>query len=316
VSAVIILTAALATYQPAAMMFWLSAGIAWLAGQERYEPRDIIRAGAVTGTALIAEYALAKGLPFLLYGDHNRFPRTELVTDIPQKIFWFFSEPLPSALNLPLIGPRTWIAWVIVMFIVSGLWAYFPGLPSSRLPRMGVAAILLPLAYLPNLLVAMNGSSYRSQVALTSLVLLYAVIALIGWLRWIRWQRLLPVFSVAALITCAGLATRNLMLEFVLPQMLEYRIVGHAVREGRLEEAKHIYLVLARGSDTLAPIVRYDEFGLPSSSQPWAPRAMAWLILHAAHSPSADKISSISAVGVGPAPPGSTVIDFGKALRE
>ena len=315
--AVVILTAALAVYQPTAMIFWLFAAIAWLTPPAPPNHRDIFRAATVMAAALASEYALTQGLPLVLYSDTNKYTRTAIVTNIPQKITWFFNNPLLDALNLPLIAPRAWVAHFIIFFIVLGLWLYFQGSPPAiRVARMALAAILLPLAYLPNLLVAENWSSYRTQVALTSLVLLYTIIALVGWLRRLRGQRLLPACLVVAVITCTGLATRNVLLEFVLPQTLEYRIAAHALRETQLEGATHFYFVLARWSDTLAPIVRYDEFGLPSSAATWVPQAMIWLILQAAHSPSADLIPLISAVGEGPAPPGSTVIDFGKVMRE
>ena len=312
-----ILTAALAINQPGAMMFWLFASIAWLTSPEVPERGDVVRAGAVMGAALIADYGLAKGLPFVLYGHGNAYARTTIVTDIPQKIVWFFNQPLLDTLNLGLIAPRVWISWSVAAFIAGGLWLHFHGSRvTARLIRMALAALLLPLAYLPNLLVAENWSSYRSQVALTSLVLLYTAIALVGWARWMRWERLVPVCAALAVITGAGLAARNVMVEFVLPQALEYRLVAHALRESKLEGARHLYFVLAKWNDTLAPVVRYDEFGLPSSCASWVPKAMAGLILQAKHSPYADLVSSASSVGDGPAPSGSTVIDLGKALRE
>ena len=314
--AFVMLTGALAIHQPAAMMFWLFAGIAWLTAAEAPDWSDVIRAGAVMGAALTAEYALAKGLPLLLYGHANTFQRTALVTNLPQKAVWFFDQPLRDALNLSLIAPRTWIAWTVAAFIAGGLWLYFPGSRITRLTRTALAAILLPLGYLPNLLVAENWSSYRTQSALSSLVWLYTAIALVGWLRRTRLQRSLPIFAVLAVITSAALATRNVMLEFALPQALEYRMVARALRESRLEGATHFYFVLATWSDSLAPVVRYDEFGCPSSSAPWVPTAMAWLILQARHSSYTDVVSSASTVGHGPAPSGFTVIDLAKALRE
>ena len=53
----------------------------------------------------------------------------------------------------------------------------------TRAIRLALAAILLPLTYLPNLLVAENWSTYRTQVALTSLLWFYTAMALIGWLK-------------------------------------------------------------------------------------------------------------------------------------
>ena len=312
----VMLTGALAIYQPAAMMFWVFAGIAWLTTAETPDLREVIYAGALMGAALTAEYALAKGLPFILYGHANTFGRTALVTNLPQKAEWFFHQPLRDALNLPLIAPRTWVAWAVTVFISGGLWLCFPGSSITRAIRLALAAILLPLTYLPNLLVAENWSTYRTQVALTSLLWFYTAMALIGWLRWIRSERSLPAFVVLAVIICAGLANRNVTLEFAVPQATEYRMMAHTLRESKLQGTKNFCFVLANSTGTLAPVVRYDEFGLPSSSQPWVPQAMAWLILRNRQSPYADLVPSALTVRGGPAPAGCTVIDLGKALSE
>jgi hypothetical protein len=332
-AAVGMLTAALALVQHIAMTFWLFAGIAWLAPPKAPDRQDVVRAGAVMGVALVADYTLAKGLPLVLYGGYT-YSRTTIVTDIPEKIIWFLKWPLVDALNLPLIVPHAKIAYATLAFIITGVWLYLPGSTIIRLRRMALAATLVPLAYLPNILVAENFSSYRTQIALTSLILFYAVIALVGWLRFLKLQRVLPACLVIAVITCAGLANRNMMIEFVLPQVIEYRLASDALRKINFEEAKGVYFILAGERDTLAPVVRYDEFGYPSLASFWVPQALAWLILKETHSPFADLVFSRSAVlmkklpsyaadpvfsrpALGDsAPPGSTLIDFGKALRD
>jgi hypothetical protein len=338
-AAVGILTASLAITQYTAMMFWLFAGIAWLAPPKAPNRQDVVRAGVVMGVALVADYALAKGLSLLLYDGYTN-PRTAIVTDIHEKIIWFLNEPLVNALNLPLIVPRHVRAYAMLAFITTGLWLYLPGSTIIRLRRGALAVILVPLAYLPNLLVAESLSTYRTQIALTSLILFYAVIALVGWLRFLRLQRVLLACLVIAVITCAGLANRNMILEFVLPQVLEYRIAGNALRKINFEEAKGVYFIPADLEFTLAPVKRYNEFGWTSLAHFFVPQAMAWLILKETHSPFADLVFSRSAVlverlrppprsgmadatdpvfsrpALGSAPPGSIVIDFGKVLRE
>ena len=93
-------------------------------------------------------------------------------------------------------------------------------------------------------------------------------------------------------------------------------MIAHTLRESKLQGTKNFCFVLANSTGTLAPVVRYDEFGLPSSSQPWVPQAMAWLILRNRHSRYADLVPSALTVRGGPAPAGCTVIDLGKALSE
>jgi hypothetical protein len=329
-AAVGILTASLAIYQPAAMMFWVYAGIAWLAPPKAPDRQDVIRAGGVMGVALVAEYGLAKALPLALYS--NTYSRTAIATDIHERIIWFLNKPLIDALNLPLIGYHSKMPYAMLVFIISGLWLYLPGSTTIRLRRMALAAILVPLTYLPNLIAAENWSSYRTQIALTSLILFYAVIAFVGWVRFLRLQRALSVCLLISVITCAALANRNMIVEFVLPQALEYRTAGDTLRNVKFQDAKDVYFIPARGSDTLAPVVRYDEFGHPSLSSFWVPQAMAWLYLREIRSPFADLIFSRSTVltekpvsypevfskrvVAGSAPPDSTIIDFGKALGE
>jgi hypothetical protein len=331
--AVAILTASLAITQHAAMTFWLYAGIAWLAPPKAPDRQDVVRAGVVMGVALVTAYALAKGLPLLLYGGYTYY-RTALVTDIPEKIWWFLTVPLSDALNLPLIVRDRKIAYFMLAFIISGLWLYLPGSPFIRLSRMALAGVLVPLASLPTLIVAENSYSYRTQIAITGLILFYAVIAFVGWLRFLGLQRVLPVCLVISVVTCAGLANRNMLVEFIVPQVLEYRIAGNALRDVKFQDAKNVYFIPARWGDTLAPVERYDEFGHPSLASFWVPQAMAWLILKETHSPFADLVFSRSVVlmdklpssAVDPvfsrpalgdsAPPGSIVVDFGKALRE
>ncbi len=69
--------------------------------------------------------------------------------------------------------------------------------------------------------------------------------------------------------------------------------------------------------DTLAPLVRYDEFGFPSSAVSWAARAMVFLLLRDTAPDYADlPVTVVAADDPIDPPPNSLVVDMGKLLRQ
>jgi hypothetical protein len=220
-------------------------------------------------------------VPILLRGTGNAQARAGLVLDIPAKIHWFFTEALPNALNLARVSGSGTIATGMALFIVVGFLLYVSGSAITRLGKLGIAALLLPLSYLPNLLVSENWASHRSLAALTALLTLYCGFAVCGYarLRKVGGERVAGVVISGFAFACALLASSNISIEFAGPQMLEYQFLRSELDAGGLEQSKQIYFIQACWCDSVAPIVRYDEFGLPSSAQSWVPRPMTFLAL-------------------------------------
>ena len=311
--ACVLLIASIMIYQPTAMMFWVFAASVWLTAPQFPESGRIVRSGVTMGVALLADYGLVTGIQYA-YG--IVLPRDSLVGNIPEKMEWFFGHALRDALNLPLIFPETWVAWAVAAFIVSGLLLYFPGRWRDRAIRTALATVLVPLSYLPNLLARENSASYRTQSALTGLVLLYAVIALVGWLQTVRKSQLLPICATVGVVGCAAIAAQNVLVEFALPQSLEYHLLAYAIRPSELVDGNPIYFILSQWpEDQLAPVTR-REYGAPSSSEVWEPPAMAWLILHARNSGPATPTPSRILAGLAPAPKGYSVIDLRSVLHD
>src|SRR5262249_19107853 len=121
--------------------------------------------------------------------------RSHLVQDAWGKALWFFSQPLMNALNLAKLSPKRWLAIAIALFIAGGLSQYFRGAVKERFWQGTIAASLLPLSYLPNLVVAENWSSYRTQAALTSLVVVYGFFALWGYGKILRGLAFAPILT-------------------------------------------------------------------------------------------------------------------------
>ncbi len=311
--ACVLLVVSIMIYQPTAMMFWVFAASVWLTAPQFPEPGRMIRSGLTMGVALLADYGLVKGIQYA-YG--IVLPRDSLVGDIPEKLTWFFGDALRDALNLPIIFPEGWVAWTVAAFIVGGLWLYFPGRWKDRALRTALATVLVPLSYLPNLLAKENSASYRTQSALTGLVLFYAAVALVGWLRTARGSKLLPICATIAVVACAALAARNVLVEFALPQSLEYHLLAYAIRPSQLVDGKPVYFILSQWrKDQLAPITPH-EYGALSSGAVWEPPVMAWLILHARNSGKATPAPSRMVAGPAPAPKGYSVIDLRSVLHD
>lgn len=314
--AVALLAASLAIYQPAAMMFWAFAGFSWLGGGRAPNKATVIRIAAVVITAFALDFAAAHALPSLFFHGAPASERTTLVDDIPAKLWWFVTDPLRSVLNLVFLrAPLSLLAYATTAFIASGLWLAFADEPQTRPAKLYTALALLPLAYFPNLIAAVNSGAYRTHAGLASLVLLYAVIALGAWLRWANATRAFGFIALAATAICAVVADRNVASGFASPQAHEYkRVEAFLLSRKDLSEAKQLYFVPS-GKPSLIGWTRYDEFGTLSSMETWVPQGMAWLILSAHKSPAARLVAASKVGPAAEAPAGATVVNLDEAFR-
>lgn len=282
VSASVLLTAALALYQPAAMTFWLLAGAAWLGAEHRTKWARLLICGAVMASALVLDFILSRTVPLVVERGGYDLGRTQLLGHPWHKLLWFIRYPLEASANLTGIVPHAPFAIGILAFVVVGLtlrWRRFGHIETAS--RLFLALVLLPLAYLPNLVVAEDWASYRTEPALTGLVTLYVALALLGWLPGVSRKRVrLAFIASAALAFTAFSASYNVTEEFALPQRTEWMLLRHALARPSVAEANPLYLRLAPSRDHLAPVARFDEFGIPSFSKFWAPGPMVWLMGH------------------------------------
>jgi len=149
------------------------------------------------------------------------YARTAVAQNISAKLIWFVSEPLRDALNLLFIRPSTFVAGGVALFAGVGFWLYWPGPTKARFVRGLFAVALVPATYRPIDRICFSRkswASYRTQVALTNLLLVYATLELVGWLRAFNKAAWLPAIMAAVVATCAVAAGRNVTLYFVLPQ--------------------------------------------------------------------------------------------------
>ena len=275
-----LLVTAMAIYQPAAMYYWVFAAISWQIGEKAVSALRIAVAGVIMMLALGMDFVLSKVIPALLYTDGNTLTRTKLVSHPIGKAVWFIEQPLKDVLNWVNLQPSNTIAVIAALFVLGGFVLYrrHDG-RRGVLIHLGIVCSLAPLSYLPNLIVAENWASYRTQVALSGLFVLYGVLAFVGWTRTVSRERVGPPVAYSIAVAVSFWASYTILTEFAVPQIIDAHIVARAVeRATKTPGITRLVLVTGNPSTTFAPYVRYDEFGTLSSSVPWALKAMAHLL--------------------------------------
>lgn len=192
-----------------------------------------------------------------------------------------FSENLSgNALNLDALHPSTDFAILAAIFLVVGLVLCFAGSWKQRGASLGIALVLIPLSYLPNLAAMDTYGPHRTQVALTPLLAFYFVLALRGYLdalpsfsRHSREPLLLCVVGGWAIVSAFS-ARHNVVKYMTEPQAIEYRLVKSQLRKIEPADGGTIYFIPAALSDRLTEFFCYDEFGTPSSFKVWAREGM------------------------------------------
>jgi hypothetical protein len=310
---------ATALYQPAAMMCWVVLAMILLLLDA--PPRALLLRFAAqalaVGIGLLIDLMFAKIMPSIATERTATVGRTVVAPNPLAKLPWFVTHPLRDALDLWSLMPSTKIAFVVAVFTAGGLAVFVSGTRRVRVLRLVLAVVLVPLAFLPNLIVAESDENYRTQVALTSLICLYVVLAAIGCGR-IIWPRLLlaldttqqaalrqaaPRHALGALVLATAtfglVATYVVTADFALPNALDYTVLKGVLSRIPLDEIEHLYVRQSCVLDTASP-VQHFEFGIPSSAISWAIGPMTKLALQ-------DFDPSLVRIGVTVVPPSATV---------
>ena len=184
--------AALLTYQPAAMYFWVFLAVALIGAtrDSRRAMRLVVAHLGVAAGAFVVTFVATKLFVHALGDAGTGGHRTELTHDVIGKARWFVEQPLYQALNLFKLTPSplltaSWRSWpwsAIVTWLVLNA--------DRPLFLIAVALVLVPLAYLPNLVVPDDFPPFRTQGALSSLLALYVCLGALGlWLTVRGWLR-------------------------------------------------------------------------------------------------------------------------------
>jgi hypothetical protein len=291
-AAVALLLAAVLTYQPTAMFFWVLLAVALIGARE--EPRRaarVVRAHlAVAGVAFALAFLVLRVLTRLIGHDAPGSVARSGFTHQPLiKALWFVFVPFRDALSLTRLSGTTgsqWVAALVGILVVAAILHWRVGGPTGSRRYVVLAAALIPLSYLPNLVVRENWASFRTEGSLGPLLALYACLGAAGIWSMVR-ESLAPRISGQALITldrmlvgaatllvAAGVfaASDSLRRLLVEPQVVELRQLRGEVA-ALPSHVRRVAFVMS------APRRALYEFGEPSSSRSWPLAASVNLIL-------------------------------------
>jgi hypothetical protein len=280
-AALVLELAALATYQPCAMCYWLVllpivCDAEFVHSAARRRAAYSIAAGGFV--ALVVYFGLFKLSAYA--GLFTPLPRAALETDLLGKLSWFVSKPLVRC--LAVWGLYDWrnfgVAAALVIVAISSV-GYFrrlttnPATASSAALRVwqGTAVVsLILLAYLPVLLVAEDWASYRSMIALSTTV--YVLVAAAAWqvISAVpeRFRRFAVVAAVVAPVLALGSARENVTANVAELNRREFGHLLTALQTPEGSQAHEIHVVMSpfsRGRDFPC---RSDEFGVLCASRP------------------------------------------------
>ena len=172
----------------------------------------------VAGVAFAFAWAITKLAIHLIGANTPNAARTTLVHDFGAKLRWFlgwrsthesglsFHDPLYGSLSLFELTPSRWLSGLVAIVAIVGILALLLRERLSIPLYGGIALLLVPLSFLPSLVVAENSPTYRVQAALTALIALYFVVGAYGlWVVVRDWLR--PRLSRQELIGVGFLAT-------------------------------------------------------------------------------------------------------------
>lgn len=280
--AAVLLLASATIYQPAAMIFWPVAALDLF---RRNRDERMVRRFAVYFVVAIVGLFLA----YLVFkhglATYTRRPsiqRDGVTHDPKEKVKWFLEHPLVDSLNLFNLRPAPWVAGIVGGIMFVGLSRYFM---RRRLISIMIMLSLLPLSYLPNLVAKESWSSYRTQIGLSWLVLVFAWIACNGIFQlaqdgWWPTRRFLAlIFPVILMLVVAiPLAAGQVGSLIVAPQYVELVALRGELSSMGSRAIKRIILLQPRGTSKFAPYSRYDEFGRYSMEGFWVPESAINLI--------------------------------------
>jgi hypothetical protein len=279
--AVLMLVVAITIHQSAAMIFWVFVAIGVF--RPGVTPSRAVRQMAWHGIIMLSALAIGFVLykfGMAIFGKLANEGRSGLTIDPIGKLRWFMTEPLVNALGFADLFPRRRYAMLVALLIGGGLLCYFRGPIRQRLQLAVTAAALIPLSYLPNLLVSESWASYRTIAGLTGLCVVYAFLALQGYctiIPWYRAYRLPSLILACAAIACTLLASWQVQVYFACPQVKELEWVRRQMRQNVLAQASSVYLIRPHSPEWQGK--RYDEFGQPSTCQEWVPKPLIYLVL-------------------------------------
>jgi hypothetical protein len=214
----------------------------------------------------------------LLIANHiTSDPRTGISINLPDKLQFFFSQPLKRAFwfNL-LVNDENKLAralykvllvgWMLLAFIRFGKKNWL-----SAIKYIAVVLVVFMLSYLPSLVVKENYSSNRTLAAINMCVWIVCAEMVLVIVKNMQLRRIIAISLVAVLMISGWY---NFNKQFLQPVHEEYIAVKDFIQQHYNESITTVYFIKAP-EDAFRKKYHIrssmDEFGVPSTFVDWVP---------------------------------------------
>lgn len=203
--------------------------------------------------------------------------RTGLSIDLPDKVRFFFSQPLKRAFwfNIVLnddnkLGRAAYkvlfAGWLLLAFIRFGKKNWL-----AAVKYIAAVMIVLMVSYLPSWVVKENYSSNRTLLAIDLCVWIVCVEMVLYVVKHVTLRNVIGI-SIAGLMMMTG--RYNFREQFLQPVKEEYTAVKFFIQHHYNRNIRTVYFIKA-GEDTFRKKYHIqssmDEFGVPSTYADWVP---------------------------------------------
>ena len=207
--------------------------------------------------------------------------RGALVSDVVGKVKWFFSTVIVGSLNFNFLTQSNLLALTLIIIIALGLWLYFQKGVIAKLVGIVIFVVLVLLSYFPNLVIAESWASYRTQVAITSMFILFIYIALKSLVNRLVLSRQNLIFHLVLcmwVIISIGSYAYHQIQDITLPQSIEIRFITSHLQALKENHFDKITVIRPSFMDSISKAYG-DEFGLPSTYPAWATESVVRMAL-------------------------------------
>ncbi len=256
------------TYPPAANVFVLIPLIVLLSKNLKTSKNLTLSLEKIFIKHVLIVYAIAGFSSLILlkliasYFPKNQ--RTTLIGPLSEKIVFIKDQAIPRIIDpfdfAQKISAQATLGFFVLICLAT-LWV----LKDNFFLKLMITVAGITLSLLPNFLTGENWPSNRS---LLSSQYFYLSLISIGILQLVSTYKYLKILTFAVLITLACLSTNQILIETMKnPQMRELDMARESIRKLNLQ--KTIYVQKSEWYNSISPQISADEFGLPSSAQPW-----------------------------------------------
>ena len=259
---------------------------------------------------LVIAFLFQVYMVFLAKTANSSNSRTSISLDVSGKVEWFIQDATRTALDSFVFwGPSRWEMFTIFLFSFFGF--HFSIRSPKILKSLPVYILVILVTCSPNLIIAENWASNRSffptqwfmtfSLALLILILINSAANRIPFIKLIA----ICVFLSVGVLSSYDHLHNN----WKNPQLKEIELLSKEIDfEACLQTS---WVLQSSWTQSLSTHIQFDEYGLPSTAQPWAAPTLFQFYCK-------DKFNLVTqvklATNLDEIPKGEEYIDFGKLL--